>query len=1016
MKIPSPGVRWLLAAICLAALILRFEGIDWARLHPDEVPISRWIADVAEDGYIKERVYPNGFFMMVRPVWAATRAADQACRAWRTWTGTESDFTASSPDRILFARKFNVWLGSLTCLVAFALARRVTGSNGAGLFAAACMAFSPHLIEHAHYAETDIAMIFMLTLCFWLWARVVDGSTGSRFALAALGCGFAAGTKFTLLALAILVPLHAAFHTPGHPRRSRGAQALRWGLLGLLVFGAGFALANPGVWRFDSWVTGLRQASASVYRETAGFLGLAHGDPVAAFLKHARVMVRETGVAGWGWFALAAFGAACAMRRPYRRFALAPGVFAAVYLYYFFGKAPWVRPQEVMAFQPVLALAAAVGAVACLRSARIRGSFGRRAVVALAVVLLMGPTLANGLRRASLFGWPDPRLAAQPWLRVSAPYDRVLGAEIYTDPLSQDLMADPRAVNKVERIGLKKIQAAKCDYVIRNVHAKGRGTLNPRTGLPFPPYQTNYAQFIAHSQLLKSWSSLGGDEACGQFIGSDLRLYGMRAPGGGANLALPIQQPLFVSTQGRETFFPQGQDLGAMIGVEVNRFAKEIAVGGPWDDTMPVYLVVNTLERGTELRISQPGRDIRARLAPYDVRVFPVHPRRHGLRTDEYHRMVLSTRPVRHLVQVPCFARIVAGPRQLVGVLAQLERLDLAARELPELDETAGPEVAYLAAVYGGRRETADRLRPAVERNLAVLDGYLAGEIPDLSIGGVSAHYYDEFARGRAQTIRNVTEVRLRDDRESPGWSAGYPLPFRLPPGAWRIEMDLVSLGIAPTSDVELLDERGRRLAVIPPADFAKGRVSLQLPFDGGGERGPELKFHSARPATLFVQRAELRWSVRDSLTVAAGTMRAALARHTAWEAASGGTGELRFTFGRLATVTGFRLEPDGLGAGVVLQSQTDYLPPLGVTLYQRRGDKWKRVAFAPIRSDRPIRAGETVEVAIRWAEAGIDVRSDPDRLALGIETDVQWFAGRLPVTPGDRDTIPLGQLLPGKP
>ena len=124
-----------------------------------------------EDSYVKERVYAGGFFTLARPFHLASRALHTLGNRWSLYVGKTTHPGAPDIDTILFARHFNAWLGILTCAVLFVFTKRLTRSTGAGLCAAALLAVSQYHVEHCHYAESDIAMLFALTLALWLWAE-----------------------------------------------------------------------------------------------------------------------------------------------------------------------------------------------------------------------------------------------------------------------------------------------------------------------------------------------------------------------------------------------------------------------------------------------------------------------------------------------------------------------------------------------------------------------------------------------------------------------------------------------------------------------------------------------------------------------------------------------------------------------------------------------------------------------------------------------------------------------------
>ena len=136
-----PVLRWTIRLVLAAALFavafnLRFQGMDWPDLHPDSGNMSRWMRWTRHHPYVRDRVYPGGFFTLFRP-WQNLEAEGEVSRFNQT---AEQMGLFSAPDRrlsvVLLAREFNAALGALTCLVLLALAWSVTGSFPAALFAA----------------------------------------------------------------------------------------------------------------------------------------------------------------------------------------------------------------------------------------------------------------------------------------------------------------------------------------------------------------------------------------------------------------------------------------------------------------------------------------------------------------------------------------------------------------------------------------------------------------------------------------------------------------------------------------------------------------------------------------------------------------------------------------------------------------------------------------------------------------------------------------------------------------
>lgn len=1076
MKTNRISIIAVLACVFLAALGLRLGGSQWPQLHPDEGTIAGWLTDSLEHGYVEKRVYPNGFFVLAKPVWVMRSMVSDGANAWRYWTGESDQKTDPAGDRVLFLRQFNAWLGALTCLLVFGLAHRITRSTAAGLTAALLLAFSPQFIEHAHYAETDVAMMFALTLALWLWARTVDLRTGASLLLASAATGFAAGTKFTLFCLVLFIPLHAAFFTPEWPRRGRAARVSVWLGFSILACVAGFALSNVAVvddlgW----WLAGLRQGAAAVYHETRVNMGQAFGDAWGQTIKHLRLMATEFRGMGMGWAVLAAVGFALAPARLWRRHGLTLWVFPAVFVYYLLRVAPWIRPQEVMTLQPVLAVAAAV-AVTGLWQAACRPSRWVRAAVVAAVVLAVAWTAVLGARRLSHFTWIEPRLAAKNWMSRHLPVGRATAHEQYTYPVYRVMEGERRGIGKIEQFASDAVMEKGCDYVLRNDHATGRGFRDPRTGKLFAGYQRQFDAFCRDTPLLRAWAPMGGTAACdAQFCGSHIQVRGTVKPPPGPDLPLPVFQPLLAANEGRETFFPVGQDLGCVMGVEVDKYPREIAIGGPLAEGDPVYLVLNTLERSTTVIVEQRGRNQTVALHPYDVAVVRLTPSAVWPRLSEFHRIVLHTERVKHVNYVPCYARVVSGDRQLAAACLQLGRPDRAAAVPGLLDS---PTVAaYLVAVREERWADADRLRPLAEESASVLGDYLEGSRSDVSVGGIAAFYRGEFARCRLQTPLQIAELTLRPESAAATsviggkWSAASVLrfPLRLPAGPYQLCMKAVARDNPGKGKISITDMTGRLIASLDSEGIGRDSGELVIPMTVGSETMPVLKWSADTKTTILLRDIELRWNERDVLAALADRISEALARHDlargrsrealAWSAkgpyapaAAGAFRSLTFDalragegaafsgtvaaaravlvdaprhyealtclaasdppcaeaarplagnrppvlFGGKLAIVGVRSLKTECAAEVVVESLTDDLPALGIALCRRAGREWKRVGFSSLGPERTLRRGERARLVVRAQNLRDISAAFPKDMAVAVESDVEFFPGRL--------------------
>ena len=173
--------KWMVAGLIVllaGAFWVRERGIEWPLLHPDEYKITHWATWIEEHSQTESAAYPGGYFHLIKPILFLKSVYVGGASAWSEFQGHRLQAVQGDDGRTFFLRKINVVLAGLTVLLVFGLAYRVSGSAWAALVAAGLLAFSRLHVEHSHYAETDIAMLFTLTLALYLWVR--GGGGGDR--------------------------------------------------------------------------------------------------------------------------------------------------------------------------------------------------------------------------------------------------------------------------------------------------------------------------------------------------------------------------------------------------------------------------------------------------------------------------------------------------------------------------------------------------------------------------------------------------------------------------------------------------------------------------------------------------------------------------------------------------------------------------------------------------------------------------------------------------------------------
>jgi hypothetical protein len=896
---------WLLALVCLGAFWLRTAGLYWPKFHPDEHPIAGWIEQTAERGYITDKVYAGGFFALARPVHWTARAVQRRLQAIAYHQGTTNQPEPLHFDDIIFARWLNVWLSIFTCLLFYGLARRITGSGGAGVLAAALFAFAQYPIEHSHYGETDSAMLFTLAAAGWLWASAIDNRRWIAFGAAALVSGFAAGTKFTLTLL-IAMPLIVALMQIGRPLSRRGlARGLGYLGLGLGLFALGLVLANPRlVVDWPGFQAGLAWENRRVWGETALNLGILRGNPAVRYAHHGLELWHSLLTLGWGWIGLALVGIPCACRRQYRRFWPILLAFPAIFTGYWIFGAPWVRSQEFMTYLPALAVLATLPLGALWQARR----FPVRALAVLLGGLALLLNAENGLRAAALFGWTDTRLLVRQWLEQRLPENARLAAEPYSEQACPDSQIAPVPIGgKIERNGVAHLKAPGVDFVLRTASHSGRGLVHPLTGRLYPANQQRFDEFCGDSERLAAWGPCGDSELA-TFISPTIELWGFKRFTPACNLAVELSQPLIIhdaygGSELRPTYFPNGRQLGGAAGLLVDCRQRTLAIGGP-QPANQACLVLNTAERNARINIRGWGRWQAVSLAPYSVALVPLPPAPWPGRRLPFREITLAAEPRQDIMYLPCFARVAATPAEAARICADLGQPEAFWKTFGEedLEQIADPLRRYLLAVQTERWELAERWEAEAVRagqalaaaarsdptNVAVNghNGFFYNSLARIRLQkqGLSAKYRDEFS-WKALMVESMASLELAPAQRSPGalLETTMNLPLRTARGVYELNGKLLVIPdpervIYPMTIEYTLNQRQTWTGYYPTNP--PGWMPFSAHFTANAELQPSITVRSTTPLKIYFQNITLRWSLASTMASLERTFISARAAH----------------------------------------------------------------------------------------------------------------------------------------
>jgi 4-amino-4-deoxy-L-arabinose transferase-like glycosyltransferase len=328
--------------------------------------------------------------------------------------------SADSTSIWLIARVTSAVLGTIAVWLLYLAGARLFDRR-TGLLASAVLAVSFLAVVYGKLAVNDSAVLAPICLSLWGSAGIMRDGRRRDYAIAGIGLGLAAATKYTggIVALPLIV---AALSRIGDGER-RFAVALRLAVAGVIALAA-FLAANPyAIADFHSFISQLAHQS-SESGEVNGKLGLTHGSGILYYL-----WTLSWGV-GWIPAVAAALGAlALLVRRWWWTFAaLVPALFA--YLIFmglegrYFGR--WLMPVI-----PIVCLLAA-GACTSLAAlaARGRGRIEAALVVAGAAALCVQGgfySVHSGLVNSR----PDTRNLTRAWLLAHVPR----GSQIVIEPI-----------------------------------------------------------------------------------------------------------------------------------------------------------------------------------------------------------------------------------------------------------------------------------------------------------------------------------------------------------------------------------------------------------------------------------------------------------------------------------------------------------------------------------------------------------------------------------------------------
>jgi len=462
----------LLAAIVVAAVVLRFRGIEWGTgyfLHPDELFLTQVLINISAPSGVREYLdsatsplnpfnHGTGFIYGTLPLFVAKLVS--------SFTPYQDVSNGHIPGRWVSA------VADIGTVVLVWWIGRMLWNRGTGLLAALLMAFTVLHIGASHYFTTDTSSTFFATASFAFVVAAIRRRRWALYALAGAMVGLAVASKPTMLAAVgfLLLPALEAVRQDGWrvlwPRWSwlgedddqRAFPVVLASALALFVMVWTIRIAQPYTFegpslfsfRFDPrWV-----ADVEFWRGVQA--GEIDYPPSIQWADRAPIVFQLDNLIRWGMgpgLALAALGGlawqvwslAVARRWP-SWITLGMVAWICFHLVYF-GIGLAKAQRYLMPAYPFLVLLAAAALVATVRWARRRGTLplpltGRRLRFPrwlhpgyVLPLLAIGSTLLYGAAFVSVYTEPHTRVAASEWIAANVPEGASISNEYWDLPL-----------------------------------------------------------------------------------------------------------------------------------------------------------------------------------------------------------------------------------------------------------------------------------------------------------------------------------------------------------------------------------------------------------------------------------------------------------------------------------------------------------------------------------------------------------------------------------------------------
>ena len=891
------------ACLFFAVLFFASRGVEWTTFtHPDEVPVAKWINDTHRHGYISDRLYPSGWFTLVQAKvrWDAMLSGMRSRHGkWTTQDGKadmshEKSFRRNEkvPQKgpsIIVGREFNVFLTALSAAIVFFACLSAGLHPLAALFAGLLLGLNPFVMEHSHYCETDMGLVFSFAIS--LLILEVKKRTGAIWLYLpyAFASGFTVSCKYTLAPLIVPVVILPFVQRDEDGKRRWGKAGLML-LAGVLAFTGGFVLGTPAIIKMPDYFDKVRAAFDSGSKSATGDIG-AMALFVRSFLVKTGSLLRELAKLGWGVVAFFALSLAFWFKKQYRQTVINTPAFVGLILLFFITRMPWIRNQELLPLLVLFAISSALpvdwaikgenGPLArrsyALGLAKLRPVALARVMIGALAVCVLICTFQAGMRMTSFFLLRETRVECQNWFSAAMPPGQTVAADAYLGYIARGTGVSFVGAGRLEQTYPKSLSAISTNsvqYYLRNASHITRGeNRHPITGRLAPEVQEHVDRFKHECRMLMSWG-IGPGRFRPAFTQPDIELWWMPAKTEG-NTPPTTDIPIWFTRPtlfrfGGSTMYCNGhvgpvgpdeaiQTVGKRRNVCFQRKDRQWAVSRSVVGTEAVKVVWNRFAMPRQANLNPGKAEVFAFGSSAFCRAFSssaMPGARIRMRGNDQDTLVLTT-CVDNPAEAAFLLRTNGNPEQALNLLKSEKALS-----------AAGKVEAFRASVALGL-VPASEWRQAASEAVASFDK-AAGSDGRLPCDGIT------ICGAPLEALEDFSVLRLSVDEVKPDME----LPVFLPRGRYGVKLQLVGVGAEKLCQHPLFNVQNTRFDISVAEDLGK----IHLVGEFALKHGERLRFNKNLPEELISEpiacrEIEIFWNPGSLVESEVNAIRAELDR-----------------------------------------------------------------------------------------------------------------------------------------